>query len=248
MKINKFIKLKDCNYKIQFSNNEELKVHEDLILKYELLLKKELEDNLKEKIIDEQKIYDIYNIALKYIKIRIRSSKELESYLLKKGYNTNEVDKTLNILKKQGYLSDDIYTKSLIHDRINLSNNGPLKIKIELEKNNINKELIAKYLETFTEELEIERIKKIINKHLKINKNCSSYMLKKKIEINLINLGYHQYLINELLNSIKLSDKDAYKIEYDKQYKKLSRKYTGKELEYKIKEKLYQKGFKNSYE
>ena len=248
MQINKFIKLKDGNYKIQFNNNDELKVHEDLILKYELLLKKEMDENLKEKIISEQKIYDIYNVALKYIKIRIRSSKELESYLLKKGYTTSEVDKTLSILKKQGYLSDDMYTKALIHDRIHLSTNGPLKIKIELEKNNIDKEMITKYLESFTEELEIERIKKIINKQLKTNKSRSSYMLKKKIEANLINLGYHQYLINELLNNIKLNDEDAYKIEYDKQYKKLSRKYTGKELEYKIKEKLYQKGFKNSYE
>ena len=32
------------------------------------------------------------------------------------------------------------------------------------------------------------------------------------------------------------------KKEYDKLYKKLSRKYSGNELEYKIKEKLYQKG------
>ena len=35
---------------------------------------------------------------------------------------------------------------------------------------------------------------------------------------------------------------DIAKKEYDKLYRKYSRKYSGKELEYKIKEKLYQKG------
>ena len=39
---------------------------------------------------------------------------------------------------------------------------------------------------------------------------------------------------------------DIAKREYEKLYKRLSRKYSGKELEYKIKEKLYQKGL--SYE
>ena len=38
---------------------------------------------------------------------------------------------------------------------------------------------------------------------------------------------------------------DLAKKEYDKLYKKLSRKYSGQELEFKINQKLYQKGFKN---
>ena len=41
-----------------------------------------------------------------------------------------------------------------------------------------------------------------------------------------------------------MDDSISYQKEYDKLYKKLSRKYEGATLEYKIKEKLYQKGFK----
>ena len=68
-------------------------------------------------------------------------------------------------------------------------------------------------------------------------------VLRKKIYNDLIMMGYDTHLINKVLDEIDFSnDKDMVKKEYDKLYKRLSRKYSDKELEYKIKEKLYQKG------
>ena len=59
----------------------------------------------------------------------------------------------------------------------------------------------------------------------------------------MVNLGYDTLTISKVVNDFDFSnDKDIAKKEYEKLYKKLSRKYEGKELEYKIKEKLYQKG------
>lgn len=242
--IEKYTKLKDGNYKLKLDNNQELKIHEDLILKYNLLLTKKLDDTLIEKLYEEQKVYDIYNIALKYIKVRIRSEKELNIYLTKKQYSSSLIEKAIEILKKQGYLNDKNYVKAFIHDKIYLSNDGPIKIKEELRKNNIEDDIIDKNLNEFSEEIERERITKLISKQVKSNHNKSNLMLRKKIELNLTTMGYHKYLVVELLNKINMDDKDIYKKEYDKIYKKLSKKYSGKELEYKINQSLYQKGFK----
>lgn len=245
IKINKFTKLKDGNYKLILEDGRELKIHEDLILKYDLLLTKNLDQKQEDTLKEEQKIYDIYNIALKYIKIKIRSIKEIENYLLKKQFTKEEIIQAINILKHQGYLNNEMYAAALIHDRIYLSNDGPLKIREELRKNDIEESVVEKKLLVFDESLEKEKIQKLIDKQVKTNRNRSNWMLKKKIENNLITLGYHSYLIQELLSQIKIEDKSIYHQEYDKLYKKLSRKYEGKELEYKIKQKLYQKGFKN---
>ena len=64
---------------------------------------------------------------------------------------------------------------------------------------------------------------------------------------DLINSGYSLSVINKVISLYEFgNNEDIAKKEYDKLYRKYSRKYSGKELEYKIKEKLYQKGL--SYE
>lgn len=58
-----------------------------------------------------------------------------------------------------------------------------------------------------------------------------------------MNLGYAREDINEVLTNVHLSS-DMVNKEIEKIYNKLSRKYDGDELIYKLKNKLYSKGFK----
>jgi hypothetical protein len=68
-------------------------------------------------------------------------------------------------------------------------------------------------------------------------------ILKNKITSSIINLGYYTSIIKEEISKYDFKvDKESYQREYNKIYKSLSRKYEGNELEYKIKQKLYQKG------
>ena len=245
MKIEKFTKNKNGMYLLTLENHTQIKIHEDLILKYELLLSKEITASLLEKINSENQFYEIYEIALKYLKLRLRSRKELNESLLKKGYSQESINSVIKLLSKQGYLDDKSYATAFIHDKILMSNYGPEKIKGELEKNGISEEVIEECISIFTEELEKERIEKIIQKQIQANHNKGSMLLKRKIQLFLINLGYSNYLINECLNGKKLVSEDLYQKEYKKLYAMLSKKYEGKELEYKMKQKMYQKGFSN---
>ena len=241
MKILKFTKSKRGMYIITLEDNTKLNIHEDLILKNDLLLTKEI-DNI-DKLVLENKKYEIYEIALAYIDKKLRSSKELKNYLIKKEYDNNDIEEVIKLLYSQGYLNDEIYTNSYIHDRIVLSTDGPNKIIKYLEDNDISNDLILKGIETYTSDIEKERIEKLVSKQIKSNKNKGSYLLKRKIQMNLLNLGYNIELINEVLNNESFNDKELYEKEYNKIYNSLSKKYSGKELEYKIKQKLYQKGF-----
>lgn len=245
MKIEKFSKNKNGMYIISLEDNIKFKLHEDLILKYELLLSKQISSSLLEEIQKENQVYEIYEVALKYLKVRLRSRKELSSYLVKKGYSEEKIKSVIDMLSKQGYLDDKAYTIAFIHDKLSMSNYGPNKIKKELESVGISSEIINENITCFTEEIERERIEKLINKQIKQNHNKGSVFLKRKIQAYLLNLGYSLSLINQSLNGKKLVDQDIYKKEYDKLFNKLSKKYSGKELEYKLKQKMYQKGFSN---
>ena len=240
MKIVKYNKINGNKYEVYLENNEKIKLYEDVILKEELLLKKEIDDISKILVINSK--YEIYDVALKYLNHHVISIKGMKDYLLKKNYVEEDVDKTINKLIKKGYLNDSYFAKCYINDKINLTNDGPLKIIKYLEDNNIEREVYSEILDK-DDEIWSSRIKKYLEKQAKVNKK-SSYYFKNKMMVNLINLGYEKEMINSLLNNITIDNQEELKnIEKEKIRKKLEKKYSGNELERMIKEKLYQRGF-----
>ena len=242
MKIVKYKKLKSNKYEVTLENDEKIILYEDVILKEELLFKKEINDLSSLIKINEE--YEIYFVALKYLNHHVISIKGMTEYLLRKKYQENDVEKTIDKLIKVGYLNDSYYAKCYINDHVNLSNDGPHKIIKHLEDNDISSNIYAEYLSKYNN-LWKDRIEKYVEKQKRINKK-SFYFFKSKMLMNLINLGYEKEMINEVLNHISIDNLDELKkIEEEKIRKKLSRKYTGDELERKIKEKLWQNGFYN---
>jgi regulatory protein len=240
MKIIKYNKINGNKYEVYLENNEKIKLYEDVILKEELLLKKEIDD--VSKILEINSKYEIYEIALKYLNHHVISIKGMKDYLLKKNYVEEDINNTIDKLIKNGYLNDSYFAKCYINDKINLTNDGPLKIIKYLEDNNIEIEVYSEILDK-DDEIWSSRIKKYLEKQVKLNKK-SSYYFKNKMIVNLINLGYEKEMINSLLNNVTIDNQEELKnIEKEKIRKKLEKKYSGKELERKIKEKLYQRGF-----
>lgn len=242
MIIKKFTKSKNGMYILNI-DEKKYKLHEDLILQYKLLISKSIDNDILYELLEKNKKYETYEIALKYISIKMRSKKELEEYLKKKGYDNIDIFQVISILQENGYLNNDNYIDAFIHDKINLTNYGPEKIKQELKRNGFSDEDILNKIIIYTDDLQEEKITKIINKMIKSNKNKSGIVLKRKIEMYLLNLGYQKEKINKKLESYNYCDDDLYKKEYEKQYKKLYKKYKDNELEYKIKQKMYQNGF-----
>lgn len=241
MKIDKYIKYGKNKYKVFLENGDYLILYEDIILKYELLLKKEINDI--DFILNENKKYELYDKVLGYINKRIRCESEIRAYL--KKYTKDEVfiNEIIDKLNNKKLLDNDLYIKSFIHDKINFTNDGPYKIKKHLLDLGFNNNLIDDLLIEFSYELQKEKINNYINKYLK-NNNKSLYAFKGKMLINLINLGYDKEDIIECLDKINLNNDILKEKEKEKLLKKYSRKYTGTELERIIKRKLYEKGFR----
>lgn len=221
-------------------DNEKYNLYQDTILKYLLFSKKKIDNTLFENIIKDNNFYDAYYKIIKFVSIRLRTENEIRKKLNTLFILKKDQDKIINKLKEQGYLNDELYIKSYINDKINLSLEGPEKVKRELLKNGFKKEDILKYLCLF-EDINEERINKIINKKLKANHNLSKKMFIVKVGNDLRNLGYTNY--REILENIDFDDKDIYQKEYDKIYNKLIKKYPPEKADILTKQKLYTKGF-----
>ena len=233
MEILKYKKMANGCYKIDITGYGDIQLHEETILKYELLLKKNITSLLIQEIIDFDKTWDVYYAGLKLLKARFRSTKDLKELLIKKEYPTNLVNDTINKLIKQGYLDDRILTSS----------RGPLRIKKELLNKGVSIDIVNDEISAFTSDLQIEKIDKIIRIALKSNRNRGGNVLKNKIINDLVSSGYDISLINKVISNYEFDNNlEIAKKEYEKLLKKYEKKYSGRELDYKIREKLYQKG------
>lgn len=244
MEIKKFKKLKNNIYELELDNGSLVKLYDDVIVKYSLLINKKIDSKLLDEITKYNTSLDAYYLSLKYISKKLRCEKEIEKYLTKLEFNKDVIDKTISKLNKEGYLKHDIYIKSYINDIYNFNNYGPDKIIFNLRELGFNLNEIEPYLED--KDFRSKAIK-IIDKKVKANHKLSNYMLKQNISNYLINLGYSKDIFYDYLDSIKINNKDILIKEASNYIKKYSKKYENKELLYFVKDKLYKKGY-NSVE
>lgn len=242
MKILKYKKTSRGRYKVTL-DSDEIILYEDVIIKNDFLLRKNVDTFLLDKVLNENILYEAYDLALGYIETRLRTEKEIIKYLEKKGYNTNTISDVLNRLKSNNLINEVKYVEAYTNDKINLSSYGPFKIKRDLSDLGISIEVIENYLNTIDDEVWSNKLDKIIDKKVKSMKNKSLYMIKNKLRADLTILGFDKDMINLKLNTLDKNDEDSLKKEMEKAYNKYSKKYEGDALKMQIKNHLYKKGF-----
>lgn len=201
MQIVKYEFTKKNKYNVYLSNGEVLNLQEQVITENELLLKKEMSQELYNKLVRDNKIYELMEMAVKYISIRLRSIKEVKDYLLKKGVSNNEVEDAVQKLIESGYLDDDRFTKAFIKDKLKFTTIGDYKIKMQLNKVGVSTSIIEDNMNKIDEHIIEEKIKKIIEKDKKTNKKYSGQILKNKIYNHLLNQGYSQEKVITIINT-----------------------------------------------
>lgn len=246
MKINKFKKVGKNKYKIIFDNTD-LTLYEDVILKYDLLIRKEVDLDLIDKIIEENKYEDAFETSVSYIEIKMRNKKEIIDYLKKKEFNESHINYAVDKLNKLNLLNEKRYIEAFINDKVNLTLDGPFKIRKALLDYDFSENDIDNYLNTFSNDIWESKLNKIINKKKSLMKNKSYNMFINKLKLDLYNMGYDKYMIDNILMNIEYSsnaiDKDIekskkkFKNDRNKIISSLLRKgYNYEEINSKLKE------------
>lgn len=235
--------MKSGKYKIEFNQREKITTYDEVILKNNLLFKKEIDAELQHQIAKDTADYDGYYKALKYIATRMRSEKEIQIYLAKKGIPDEEQEKIIEKLKMNGLLNDRQFAASFVADKVHLSNIGPYQIRRELETHCIDDEVINQELSKYDDKIFEEKLEKIIQKKVTADHKHSKHQLQQKLLQDLVNLGYEKSQISRTLESIDYHDQDTLEKEFQTLYRKLSKKYEGESLKFQLKNKLYQRGF-----
>lgn len=201
MRIEKYELTKKKIYNVYLSNGEVLELNGKVITDNELLIKKDIDNELYDKLKRDNTICMLMDTSVKYIDRRLRSINELRDYLKNKEEDTIIIEEVIDKLIDYKYLDDDRFTKAFIKDKLNFTNWGDYKIKNELKRLGVNEEIIYNNISNIDDNIYYERINKIIDKDISINKKYSGIKLKNKIYNHLLTLGYSKEKVISIINN-----------------------------------------------
>lgn len=201
LKIEKYEKIGQSKYRLYLSNGEVIDTYDEIILKNDLLLKKELDNYLYQKVLTDSKTQEHYNACIKYIAVRIRSTKEIIDYLKRKNVEEEDIYYIVEKLTKEKFLDDNHFCECFIKDKLRFTTMGEHKIIYELKKHNISSNIIENNCYLISNDILTEKIDKIITKQINSNRKLDKAKLRNKLYNHLLNAGYSSYLIVERLNN-----------------------------------------------
>lgn len=230
---------KKPKYYIVLFTNEELLVPLDIMYKYNIKINSEYNKTTYELIKSESSFLYLKDLSLKKLK-RLITTEELKTYLEKQGATQAIIKQLILDFTNKKYLDDNLYTKLFIESRKH--SNGPTYFYNKLKEKGIKDFIIYENLKDFDEEIPIINLTKT---KLKSYKAISNNEIKRKLKTYLLTKGFtYEKISNYIDYNLELKSEKA---EIEKAYLKIrktyEKKFSDKELFYKIKQKLYEKGF-----
>ena len=191
---------KKNTFKITTSLGIDFRVPEEILLKMSLIEGRVLSDSDINLFKSSTDYFKVRNMALALLDYRMRSKKELELKLIKKGNNKNMIAKVIEDLEKKDWIDDEKFCLAFGKDQINRNSIGPIALKYKLREHVDSLSLIEEISERIYSEINIENIiMKILVKYPP-GKIKQEEALKRKIINRLKRKGHYWQDIDETLN------------------------------------------------
>lgn len=158
-------KKKSSKCKIIFDDDTSIECSLDLVMKYSLGKKEIIDAELETKILNEQRIFDIKQTAINYASYKPRTTYQVRKKLKEKNFNPSEIKIAIDFLKEFNLLDDKKFAQTFIKDYLQRKPCGKNKLRQELYKRGIQKDLIEESIDKFfpdnkTTDLAIKAAKK----------------------------------------------------------------------------------------
>lgn len=142
-------------------------------------------------VVQKEELLRAQNYALNLLSFRARSEKEIAERMAQKGYEPFIIDKTIAYLKEQGYINDKAFAEAFIKDKLELNGHGRNRIRWELYKKGVSRELVDELLEkVVTPDEEYEKAKMLAERKMKLWQKDSKPVQYRKLSGLLARKGY----------------------------------------------------------
>ena len=168
-----------------------------------LSLEKIIDVNVLRALEKESQYHLLRTKALELLGIREHSRQELKRKLIARFHNhESEIERCLEELQSEDYLSDQRFTQLFIESRLNKKRVGPFKIVADLQQRGIDRDTAHSIMDELAdEEFWLSKIKDNLEELCKGNKKNNRQALGQK----LFQRGFAYELINQALNDLNFS-------------------------------------------
>ncbi|WFA09423.1 RecX family transcriptional regulator [Tissierella sp. Yu-01] len=202
MKITNIEPQKNSNrVNIYIDNKFAFGLSEELRYKFGLHIEDEIEQSFIDNILKSEEQANVTNYALKLLSYRQKTEVEMYKALKKKGYDDIFIEYTIKYLKENKYINDLEYARMFINDKQNLNKYGPNRIKFDLIKKGISKEIIESTLNISSDE-EYDSAYDLAFKKQKSYHGQDRYAVYRKLGGFLQRKGYSYDTITKVLDEI----------------------------------------------
>lgn len=196
------VERKGNKVKVTFSNSTVITISKETFHKFPLISNQPVDPQTIQQIEKE----DEFNLALKkalnFLKVRNHFAEEIRKKLRLRKVDDEIIDKVLDFLSKEKLLDDNKAIQQYVTEMIS-KNFGPIKIKNELHKRGIQKDIIDSLINSMDESIFRTSAKKTLGKYLKNKKVLTKNDLP-KIYRYLLSKGFNYEIINRLFEDINV--------------------------------------------
>lgn len=164
---------------------------------------KEIDSKFVESVIKKEEQFRANNYALSLLSFRARSEKEIRDRMLQKGYEPSVIENTIRYLKEQRYVNDREFAEAFIKDKTELSHYGRNRIKIELFKKGISKELVDELIEeNIQSDIEYKTAKELAESKIKSYQKDKKDAQYRKLSGYLLRKGYSYDVVSRVVREV----------------------------------------------
>ncbi|MEJ5244710.1 MAG: RecX family transcriptional regulator [Bacteroidota bacterium] len=203
-KITKIVQSSRNSSIIQFDNGSNVEANNDIIAKFALSTGQEISDEKYSEIISENELMIAKQVAYNYATYTARTERQVVEKLKKSGFNENTIQLAIDFLKDYYLIDDEKYTASFINEKAKFKKWGINKIKIELLKKGIEKNIIdEKIRDLYNEEIDFENAIKLAERKMKAIMSKPTEKQRQTLISFLQNKGYKWEIIMKVLQELK---------------------------------------------
>jgi len=184
-----------------------LSVHEDILIRYRLTKGQLVTEAQTDEIRMEDERYRAYVMAIFYLGARPRTRKQIEQYLNRKFFESDNIQYALDRLEREHIVDDEQYARQFAVSRLKNSLKGRRFIKQELQQRGVSKIAADEAIGLLDEKVELASAKKAAEKKWRSLKG-EPFERKRKLMGYLMRSGFPGDIVKDVIKSIDLDGEE----------------------------------------